>query len=133
MIYLLRLMLFALPLLSAAGVLRAETLRYHLTDIGSLGGSFSQAIAVNDNGQVVGSGYPVGDPLRPNGAQVYHAFLYSGGTLSDLGTLGGQSAEATGINNNAQIVGTVFTSGSGVPHAFVYSNGAATDLQSLFP
>ena len=60
-----------------------------------------------------------------------HAFLYAGGTLTDLGTLpGGQSSYPYGINNNGQVVGFSDTS-SGYDFAFLYSGGTMTDLNSL--
>ena len=60
-----------------------------------------------------------------------HAFLYSGGVMTDLGTLpGGTYSCATGINNNGQIVGYSNTA-SGPIHAFLYSGGKMTDLGTL--
>jgi probable HAF family extracellular repeat protein len=103
----------------------AKALQYHLTDIGTLGGSSITATAINDSGQVVGYGQPTGDPQYSLGAGGYitvdHAFLFDGGTLTDLGTFGGVTAMALGINSAGAIVG-----GNG--HAFLYSNGAATDI-----
>jgi probable HAF family extracellular repeat protein len=79
-------------------------------------------MGINNNGQVVG--------FSQSSTGTTHAFLYSGGALTDLGTLpGGTSSFATGINNNGQVVGYSLTTGS-VYHAFIYSNGTMTDLNS---
>lgn len=68
---------------------------YGMQDIGTLGGSFSEALAVNNNGEVVGaSTVAVGGPQR--------AFLYSNGIMINLGD---QSSGAEGINNSGEIVG----------------------------
>ena len=55
---------------------------------------------------------------------------YSGGTMIDLGTLGGTYSYANGINNKGQIVGYSLTA-SGQDHAFLYSGGKMTDLGTL--
>ncbi len=51
--------------------------------------------------------------------------------LTDLGTLGGDFAYVSGINNRGEIVGNSTTNGSTVMHAFIYSNGRLTDLGTL--
>ena len=58
-----------------------KSIRYRLTDLGTLGGRSSIALAVNDAGQVVGQ--------SDTAAGVKHAFLYDGRKLKDLGVLGG--------------------------------------------
>ena len=55
-----------------------------------------------------------------------HPFVYSGGALVDLGTLGGGDGQALGINDAGQITGQSFNGAA--EHAFLYSNGVMTDL-----
>jgi probable HAF family extracellular repeat protein len=56
------------------------------TDLGTLGGASSTAIAVNAAGQIVGAS------LTPTGET--HAFIWKSGTMTDLGTLGGSGSVA---------------------------------------
>jgi probable HAF family extracellular repeat protein len=88
-----------------------------MTDLGTLGGYSSAAYAINDSGQIVGSAN------RATGS--YHAFLYSNGTMSDLGALGGalyDCSEAYAINGSGQAAGYSGTA-TGAVHAFLYGNG----------
>jgi probable HAF family extracellular repeat protein len=84
----------------------------------------SCAYAINDTGQVAG--------CAVMGAN-WHAFVYSESTMTDLGTLGGASSVATGLNDNGQVVGYADVVGghSGPYHAFLYSAGTMTDLGTL--
>ncbi|HTL28937.1 MAG TPA: hypothetical protein VL282_06950, partial [Tepidisphaeraceae bacterium] len=94
---------------------------YTLTDLGTLGGANSAAYAINDSGQVTGWA-DTGDPGTS------HAFLYSNGSMSDLGSLNGDStSEGRAINASGQIVGGSYTSPPPV-HGFLYSNGSMQDL-----
>ena len=48
----------------------------------------------------------------------YHAFSYSGGTMTDIGTLGTNvSSLASHVNASGQVMGKSFLTGSGY-HAF---------------
>jgi len=53
------------------------------------------------------------------------------GMSEDLGTLGGLTGQASGINASGQVVGYSTPAGSGYPHAFLYSGGAMQDLGTL--
>jgi len=97
---------------------------FTITDLGTLGGTYSDPAAVNDSGQVVGKA------MLPSGS--YRAFAWWKGTMIDLGTLGGDYSAATGINDQGLIVGESYTAAHKT-HAFVYSftNGVMSDLGTL--
>jgi probable HAF family extracellular repeat protein len=59
-----------------------------------------------------------------------HAYLWSGGVMQDLGTLGGSSGADTAINDLGQVVGNSRTAG-GELHSFLWQGGAMTDLGAL--
>jgi probable HAF family extracellular repeat protein len=71
----------------------------HMIDLGTLGGSKSEAVSINDRGQVVGRAYVTDTPL------VRHAFLWENGTMTDLGTIDQCRGTAKGVNSKGQIVG----------------------------
>ena len=93
--------------------------------------------AMNNQGQVVGY-----MDVVVQGFSVTHAFLYSNGTITDLGTLGGKNSQATAINNSGIVVGWSETGSTATPipgsinaytisHAFRYSAGQMTDMGSM--
>lgn len=96
-----------------------------VTKLGSLGGTRSDATAMNDHGLVIGWSTPVNAGL--DGA---HAFVWRNGTMKDLGTLGGKSSRAYAMNNADQVIGYAVTS-QGSSEAFLWENGQMSNLNEL--
>ena len=84
-------------------------LSFAITDLGTLGGAYSEAIGLNNDGQVVGESWT--DAVDQYGQPVYHAFLWdSTHGMRDLGTLNSDlNSAAAGINDAGQIVGASST------------------------
>ncbi len=78
---------------------------------------------MNHRGQIAGESHLTG-------AVGQHAFLYSNGQMTDLGTLGGYSY-ATDLNERGQVLGNSYTVGNSQHHAFLYDAGVMTDLGTL--
>src|SRR5262245_43330723 len=93
-----------------------------MTDLGKLtpvgGSGYSSGHAINTAGQVAGE-------TSLSLASTIHAALFSGGSIKDLGALGGDYSLANGINNSGIIVGESDVVQQGVTnvHAFIYTNG----------
>jgi probable HAF family extracellular repeat protein len=94
-------------------------------DLGTLGGSRSQAMGVNRSGQVVGwSTTPVDN--------MSHAFITdaNGSNMRDLGNLGGSCAAANAINNQGRVVGYACAPGDLYTHAFL-TDAAGVGMRDL--
>lgn len=89
---------------------------------GDYGVNFSQAYAINDNGQIVGT-------------SAFRAVMWQDGKKRLLGDLGSQYYENTAyaINNKGQIVGTADGGGDQNSRAFVYISSKMYDLNGLIP
>jgi probable HAF family extracellular repeat protein len=94
------------------------------------GDSVAAALAINDEGQVVGiSGICVVPTSYAGGV---HAVLWQHGSVTDLGGLGGMmNNAATAINKAGQVVGISDLPGDTATHAFFWENGVMTDIGTL--
>jgi probable HAF family extracellular repeat protein len=130
----------------------------HLTDLGTLGGGFSVANAVNDKGQVVGESSTSSGQVHAflwqdghmtdlglsnakdinNRGQVtggtvvganFHAYRWQHGKVKDLGDLGNGVSQGAKVNIHGIVVGSGNAAGFG--HAFIWRNGKMTDLGTL--
>lgn len=124
---------FALCLTFGQPGLARSSPHYTVTDLGILTGPKSEALGINDRGEIVGD---ADINVKDNtGTYITHAFLWHRGRLRDLGTLGGKGSKATGINNHRQIVGTSDIRGrfeysfyTWNTHTFVWQHGSMRDL-----
>jgi probable HAF family extracellular repeat protein len=114
----------------SGGATQAEA-RWVITDLGTLGGNNSRAVAINGRGQVIGSSRTRSD--------ADHAVLWENGKMRDLGTFGGPGSEPTAINDKGQVIGSADTEVMGnegnhpdyIPHAFIWQSGKMRDLGTL--
>ncbi len=98
-----------------------------MASLGTLpGGRSSHAYAMNDRQQVVGSSEASGSNAR---AFVFEGD-FQGGTLTDLGTLGGSHSYAYDINNHGVIVGVAEPPSGGL-RACIWIDGVPRDLNEL--
>jgi probable HAF family extracellular repeat protein len=109
-----------------------------LLDLLSFGGGHSESNGINSRGEVVGfAATTIPDPTQTTGDTESHAFLWAGGPMKDLGTLGGPNSIAIDINDSGLIVGwsqVDFNIGDfGIPdlHPATWENGVITRLPDL--
>jgi probable HAF family extracellular repeat protein len=90
-----------------------------INDLGSLGGDNSEAIWLNEAGDVVGSA----DLAGPTGNQTHDAVLWRNGKIHDLGTVPGDPcSRGRGLNSRGQAVGGSSDCHNFL-HAFLWDNG----------
>jgi probable HAF family extracellular repeat protein len=110
---------------------------YTMTDLGSLGDGVTYGLAINANGQITGYSYSSTEfqvtcpPQQYGGPKQcfehpYHAFLWSNGTMTDLGTLGGHFSQGVAINLSGEIVGEADTTTVG--DSFLWNGTKMVDL-----
>ena len=129
---------------TAAGPAAAAT-TYTITDLGSLGLGETVGSAINATGQVTGYSYlstlvptPACPPVYGNNKKncvehPWHAFAYSNGQMTDLGTVGGGNFSAgSAINRSGWVAGGSATKNGG-SDAFLWNGQKMIDLGGLAP
>jgi probable HAF family extracellular repeat protein len=130
-----------------------------IAEIRVSGGEAAQAMAINNQGHVVGSfatteshafihrdgvgtdlhlhiggSYSLASDINDHGVVVGRnpstGFAWVSGAAQDLGHLGGGSTEPQGVNNAGDIVGSSRIVGGAV-HAFLYRGGSMIDLHQM--
>ena len=117
-----------------------------IINLGTFGGNFSYAGDINDQGQVAGFGltttpdsFFLGNLCfnNPFATQML-AFIWQGGALQNLGTLGGPDSCGYWINQSGQVAGMSFTNSTinpitGFPttHPFVWNGKRMLDVGTL--
>jgi probable HAF family extracellular repeat protein len=108
-----------------------------MIDLGTLGGSYAQANAINDGGFITGTSQTkTMSPVAMTHAFIYQPLFPGAGPIPrpmrDLGVLGGASSYGMAINNNNHVAGysTTKTNGERV-HAFLHDGKSMIDLGSL--
>ena len=103
-----------------------------MIDIGTLGGAYAQANAINDAGAITGA-----SDLPSMSTKITHAFIYCSQCMGsvrmrDLGVLGGNSSYGMAINNSNHVAGysTIKPNDNRV-HAFLHDGNKMIDLGSL--
>lgn len=95
-----------------------------LRNLGTLpGGNVSEALAVNELGQVVGYAMNISTGIPPS-----TAFLWQDGAMATLELPVGPHAVALDINDRGQVVGWMGQASVMDSHAYVWQGGVATDL-----
>lgn len=106
----------------AAGIASAD-LEYQVIDLGTLGGTNSAALGINDRSQAVGWSQD------SNGWT--QAFVWQNGAMTGLGFLpGGTNSVANAINGQGQITGYSHVSATNM-HAYAYVSNGLVDLGTL--
>jgi probable HAF family extracellular repeat protein len=97
-----------------------------MNSLGTLGGTESVAMDINDSGRVVGGAQNASGYFRP--------FRWNTGTMTDLGTLGGDSVvldhRAEAVNSFGSIAGRSYTA-AGAARAFYWNGTTMSNLGVL--
>jgi probable HAF family extracellular repeat protein len=111
-------MLFAVLCLGTVPAI-AQQASYTVIDLGTVGGRVTEALDLNEAGQVTGYSETADGQFR--------AFLYEDGEMRDLGELAPGGSVGHALNDSGAVTGLTAAS-DGHAHAFRYENGTMADL-----
>jgi probable HAF family extracellular repeat protein len=111
-----------------------------MQDLGTLGGTDSSALFINERGQIAGWSFTNTTPnsaMTACGFSVANVptedpFIWMNGKMTDLGTLGGTCGQANDLNNRGQVAGFSDLAEDSTEHPFLWSEGEGMkDLGTL--
>ena len=104
-----------------------------LVDLGTLGGTSSEARSINERGQIVGQAdTSATDASSKYGDAIYNAFLWQGGKMRNLGSVARYS-QANAVNDRGQVVGWVMALGENQDKRAVLWEAGRTIVLPLLP
>ena len=99
------------------------------TDLGNLGGSFTYAYGINSSAVVTGQSDISNNPDPVFGIPPFHGYQWSGGVLTDFGSIFGSNFNyGEGINDAGMIAGGADVAGDTGAHAIIWNKGTVQDL-----
>jgi probable HAF family extracellular repeat protein len=108
------------------------TYRTGMRDLGTLGGAYAQAYAINDAGAVTGTSATPAMLFPTTHAFIYQPACMSCGPMRDLGVLGGNSSYGMAINGYDHVAGySTIKPNDNRTHAFLHDGTKMIDLGSL--
>lgn len=112
-----------LLIITCSSVLNAAIIPYTVTDLFAMTQYNSRITDINDHSDVIGF-----SELK---TQVYQSMLWQDGIVITLGTLGGNSTVAYGINDKDQITGYSTCRNSSSEQTFVWEDGTMKEVPDL--
>jgi len=102
-----------------------------MQDLGTLGGPDALMTEMNAAGQIAGDSYTNATPNPATGVPTTDPFLWQGGHMRDLGTLGGTQSLTNWLNNRGEVVGLDNVAGDQAFHPFLWDGQHLRDLGTL--
>jgi probable HAF family extracellular repeat protein len=102
-----------------------------MRDIGTLGGPDALMSISNQLGEMTGQSYTDSTSNPTTGIPTLDPFLWAGGRMKDLGTLGGTLGNGNWLNSRGEVAGFSDLTGDQTFHPFLWNGERMVDLGTL--